>query len=230
LSFPFREKIEQTEVEKFRDLLGERKVLVMIQIFKACIATNLLLLFFCLGGCAYKVQVQGYQSPDHAVIDPSGATLHVEKNTEAGAGKCPVDEAVFTAMVEELARQHGFRIAERDEADFVLTFEYVSVGYGGRVRLQPHSGPTQGFKTVGKGGPYDHQLVLRVADTGKLDEGGQMPVVWAGSASLDAAPTEGNRFVAMLLLAAFEEFPFETEEVVVRKINLSDPRVTDLKK
>jgi hypothetical protein len=208
----------------------EWKVIAMSQFSRAYLAVMSALLLFCLGGCAYKVQVQGYQSPDHPVIEPAGATLHVEPNSEVGAGKCPVDAEVFTAMVEDLAREQGFRIRARDEADFILTFEYVSVGYGGRVRLQPHSGPTQGFKTVGKGGPYDHQLVLRMADASKVDEGGQMPIVWAGSASLDAAPTEGTRFVAMLLLAAFEEFPYETEEVVVRRINLSDPRVTNLKK
>lgn len=179
-------------------------------------------------GCAFRVQVQGYRSPEAAVPMNPGMSVHIQAEVDTYAGTCPVAGDELTRMIADLLTREGYTLAPKDQADLIMVYRYNHVGYNGRVRFEPQTGPTGGMKTVGRGGPYRHSLWLRVINAPKFLKDGEEDVVWAGSASLEAAPTGSPRFVAMLLVAAFEDFPGTREETVTRKMHLSDSRIVAL--
>ncbi len=181
-----------------------------------------------LGGCSFRVQVQGYRSPEATAPMNPGMSVHLQAEVDTYAGSCPVAGDELTRMITELLTERGYEFAPKESADLIMVYSYDHVGYKGRVRFEPQTGPTGGMKTVGKGGPYKHSLWLRAIDAGKFMESGEEQVVWAGSASLEAAPTGSARFVAMLLVAAFEDFPGNKDEIVTRKMYLSDSRIVAL--
>ncbi|GEM_PF-7029244 len=194
-------------------------------------AVSACVLLLILAGCAYKVQVQGVRNLDLPAMEPTGTGILVEPGAHVASGECPVSAEKMVGMVKELARQKGFRIVAREEdADYIMRFDYESVGYEGRVRLQPTSGPATGFKTVSKGGPFDNRLWVRVLDARRGRGTDSSPVLWTGSAALQAAPTQGCRMAALLLVAAFERFPMETGGPVIRRMHVSDSRVSALRK
>ena len=191
--------------------------------FSICLV--LLVAMVLAGGCSFRVQVQGYRSPESTVPINPGMSVHIQAEVDTYAGSCPVAGDELTRMITDLLTRQGYRIAPKESADLIMVYSYDHVGYSGRVRFEPQTGPTGGMKTVGRGGPYKHSLWLRVIDAEKFLEDGEEVVAWAGSSSLEAAPTGSPRFVAMLLVAAFEDFPGIAEEPVTRKMYLSDSRI-----
>jgi hypothetical protein len=179
-------------------------------------------------GCAFRVQVQGYRSPETTVAMNPEMSIYLQPEIDTYAGACPVAGNELTRMITDLLAGEGYELAPQEEADLILVYSYDHIGHKGRVRFEPQTGPTGGMKTVARGGPYQHSLFLRVIDARKYVENGDEEVVWAGSASLEAAPTGSPKFVAMLLVAAFEDFPGAKEETVTRKMYLSDSRIVAL--
>jgi hypothetical protein len=180
------------------------------------------------GGCAFRVQVQGYRSPETTIEMTPGMSIYLQPEIDTYAGVCPVAGNELTRMITDLLAGEGYQLAPQESADLILVYSYDHVGHKGRVRFEPQTGPTGGMRTVARGGPYEHSLFLRVIDAAKYVENGDEQVVWAGSASLEAAPTGSPRFVAMLLVAAFEDFPGTKEQTVTRKMYLSDSRIVAL--
>ncbi len=176
-------------------------------------------------GCSYRVQVRGYQSPDATVLMKPGMSVHIQPESSAFSSSSPVEATELTRMIADLLADLGYQIAPADAANLLMVYSYDHVGHNNRVRFEPQTGPVGGMKTVGRGGPYDHRLWLRVVDNTKIPKAGEEQVVWVGGASLDSAPTASGRFVAMLLVAAFEDFPRLPEDMVTRRIQLSDARI-----
>jgi hypothetical protein len=179
-------------------------------------------------GCAFRVQVRGYQSPEATVLMNPGMSVHIQPEASAYASSSPVEVAELTRMISDLLTELGYTIAPADESDLLMVYSYDHIGHNNRVRFEPQTGPVGGMKTVGRGGPYDHRLWLRVVNNKKILKDGDEQVVWVGGASLDSAPTASGRFVAMLLVAAFEDFPRLPEDMVTRKMYLSDARIKSL--
>lgn len=179
-------------------------------------------------GCSFRVQVRGYQSPEATVLMNPGMSVHIQPEASVYSGSGPVEAAELTRMIADLLTELGYKIAPGDEADLLMIYSYDHVGHNNRVRFEPQTGPVGGMKTVGRGGPYDHRLWLRVVNNRQDLKDGEEQVVWVGGASLDSAPTASGRFVAMLLVAAFEDFPRLPEDMVIRKMVLSDARIKAL--
>ena len=179
-------------------------------------------------GCSFRVQVRGYQSPEATVLMNPGMSVHIQPEASVYSGSGPVEAAELTRMIADLLTELGYKIAPGDEADLLMIYSYDHVGHNNRVRFEPQTGPVGGMKTVGRGGPYDHRLWLRVVNNREILEAGDEQVVWVGGASLDSSPTASGRFVAMLLVAAFEDFPRLPEDMVIRKMVLSDARIKAL--
>ena len=180
------------------------------------------------GGCSFRVQVQGYRNPEGTVPMNPGMSVYLQPEIDTYAGTCPVTGNELTRMITDLLAGEGYELAPQESADLILVYRYDHVGLKGRVRFEPQTGPTGGMKTVGRGGPFQHTLWLRIIDAGKYVADGEEQVIWAGSAALEAAPTGSARFVAMLLVAAFEDFPGSNEQPVTRKMYLSDSRILAL--
>ena len=179
-------------------------------------------------GCSFRVNVRGYQSPEATVLMNPGMSVHIQPEASVYSGARPVEVAELTRMISTLLTELGYEIAPGDEADLLMVYSYDHVGHNNRVRFEPQTGPVGGMKTVGRGGPYDHRLWLRVVNNREILEAGDEQVVWVGGASLDSSPTASGRFVAMLLVAAFEDFPRLPEDMVIRKMVLSDARIKAL--
>jgi hypothetical protein len=177
-------------------------------------------------GCVHNVYYLGEKGGDTPIPPADAAGIWVD--TDPDAATTPQDADV-KRKIHMLLRGSGYRTVPEDEADLFLFFEYSVDSVLGRIYLEPMTGMTRGVETVRREGPFEHSLSLWLLDAEAYRDGQREEMLWLGGSKLAQAPTESSRFLDMLLIAAFKEFPQETEGTLRAKMRLNDPRARRLR-
>jgi hypothetical protein len=174
-------------------------------------------------GCVHSVYYLG----ERKVEPPSEQGIWVD--AAAGTERGPHD-ADLQRKIRQLLADAGYRTVSEDEAGIFLFYEYTVDSILGRIRLEPHKGSASGLETVRREGPFEHSLSLWLVDAAAYREKeSREEVLWLGGAKLAKAPTESDRFADLLLVAAFKEFPAQTEGTLKARLRLGDARARRLR-
>jgi hypothetical protein len=189
------------------------------------IVVLVLVCVFLLGGCAYTVHVRGVQFDEQTEVTPQAAALCVEPSPD-------LDQSApdLQAKIERLLAEQGFRIVERNAADYFLLYHFGIESVDQRMNLEPTTGGVRaGMQTSFREGPFEHTLSLRIVNAEPFRKEGSEEIIWAGGAVLDGAPTESEKFDDMLLVAMFKHFPLDTGETLTERMSLDSPKAKRLR-
>jgi hypothetical protein len=129
------------------------------------------------------------------------------------------------AKIERLLVDDGFTIADVEDADFVVLYNYALSSQVVRRGLEPLSGATSGIRSAERKGPFDHTVNVRVVEAGPWLESGEIRLVWASAAQVADAPTESTRFLDVALYCAIDDLGETTDDTVSERIRIYDRRV-----
>lgn len=177
-------------------------------------------------GCSVPVFVVGQRGPGHPEGPPAAATVCVK------AVAVHSDEPGIDAIARKLSRmlaERGYRLVPEADAQLILNFDYDVESLVARVHLRPISAAASGITTTRVRGPFNHNLSLWLVDGPAFRDEGREDVVWLGGAAIAQAPTTSERFLDLLIVQVFRNFPQETDGTKRVKMALSDARARALR-
>ena len=131
--------------------------------------------------------------------------------------------------IEILLLNDGYRITNSTNAEYFLFFDFDRKPMMTRARFDWFGGVQSGMRTTKREGPYDLSISLRLIETADYHSKGTETFTWTGAAVLAEAPTEGEKLVHLLLVAAMETFPEDNGEAERMKIGFYDDRARMLR-
>jgi hypothetical protein len=185
----------------------------------------ILILVLTATGCGYKIFVKTVVSAEaQAPLEP-GAAIHIEPS----AGLDGWGEVSTAHKIRRLLGDHGYGVAESSEADFLLFYDYSKESMLGKKQVEPLSGGASGVHSVRKEGPYLHRLTISVVSAEPYRTRKESEVVWAGGAVTELTSLHSPKTLDMLLVAVFDLFSQDTGETLDLRMNLNNPRASDLR-
>jgi hypothetical protein len=191
------------------------------------VRTAALVLLLGAVGCGHAVLVKGVATADTRPAITQGTSFFVEPDNEA---EVETDRTEVTRKIAGLLEHEGYTITSSSDADFSLHYEYEITPLLGKMSFEPsRGGPHHGMSTVRREGPFNHRLYVWVAEVGSGEAPEAPFTVWASGAILNRAPTDGSRFLDVLLVATFDHFLEDTGDTLQTRMSLSNPRVKRLR-
>ena len=170
-------------------------------------------------GCSVTVYSRGIDGAGSERELETGAALAVVPDTP---GESDVETV---AKIERLLVDDGFTIADVEDADFIVLYNYALSSQVVRRGLEPLSGPTSGIRSAERRGPFDHTVNVRVVEADPWLESGEIRLVWASAAQVADAPTESSRFFDVALFCAIDDLGESTPDTVSERVRIYDRRV-----
>ncbi|MHC4423043.1 MAG: DUF4136 domain-containing protein [Planctomycetota bacterium] len=202
-----------------------------------CLALAVLPIF--LAGCAesYTVYVNGFSEAEKPIWDMAAIYVAVDANSEN-----PIFEREIRRKTEKLLRMYGYVPSAKEQlADYRLGFKVgvdsrevtsygyyrmpVWVGYG---HYRDHYYGGYGTYVPYARSVYNHWLIMRVSDTGRLNPSKRGMVEWVGEAVTGRYSADLREAINYLLVGSFEYFGQDTKKRMTVTIDEKNPMIKEI--
>jgi len=202
-----------------------------------CLILTVLPVF--LAGCAesYRVHVNGFSEAERPIWNKAPIYVAVDANSEN-----PIFEKEIKRKTEKLLSLHGYVPSVKEElADYRLSFEVGMdtrevTGYGyshtplwvGYGHYWHHYYGSYGMYVPYARSIYNHWLIMRLSDTGRLNPLRKGMVEWVGEAVAVGYSPDLREAINYLLVGSFEYFGQDTKKRMTVTIDENNPMIKEI--
>jgi len=190
-------------------------------------------------GCAesYRVHFNGFSEAERPIWSRAPIYVAVDANS-----KNPIFEKEIKRKTEKLLSLYGYVPSAKEElADYRLSFEVgvdardvagygyyhtpIRIGYGHQWN---HYYGSYGVYFPYARSVYNHWLILRLSDTGRLNPSRKGMVEWVGEAATVRYSADLREAINYLLVGSFEYFGQDTKKRMTVTIDENNPILKEI--